>query len=192
MSVHSKSFQLCLTLWPHCSLPGFSVHGIIPTGILEWVAVSSSRGSSWCRDWTWVSYVSCIGSQLLYHLCHLGSPMCMVVQLLSGVWLFVTPWTAACQASLSFTVSRSLLKLMSIESVMPSSHLNPFSCFQSLPASGSFLMSQLFASGDQSIGASASVLMNMCVVGSIKWELSELWKVNYLDCPEDWGQIIIE
>ena len=45
------------------------------------------------------------------------------VQLLSPVWLFVTPWTAACQASLSFTNSQSLHKLMSIESVMPSNHL---------------------------------------------------------------------
>ena len=45
------------------------------------------------------------------------------VQLLSHVWLFVTPWTAACQASLSITKSPSLLKLMSIESVMPSNHL---------------------------------------------------------------------
>ena len=44
-------------------------------------------------------------------------------QLLSCVWLFVTPWTAACQASLSITNSRSPLKLMSIESVMPSNHL---------------------------------------------------------------------
>ena len=45
------------------------------------------------------------------------------VQFLSPVWLFVTPWTAACQASLSITNSWSLLKLMSIESVMPSNHL---------------------------------------------------------------------
>ena len=45
------------------------------------------------------------------------------VQLLSHVWLFVTPWTAACQASLSITNFHSLLKLMSIELVMPSSHL---------------------------------------------------------------------
>ena len=45
------------------------------------------------------------------------------VQLLSRVWLFVTPWTAARQASLTITNSRSLLKLMSIESVMPSNHL---------------------------------------------------------------------
>ena len=45
------------------------------------------------------------------------------VQLLSHVWLFVTPWTAACQASLSIANSQSLLKPMSIESVMPSNHL---------------------------------------------------------------------
>ena len=47
----------------------------------------------------------------------------VVVQSLSRVRLFVTPWTAACQASLSFTVSQSWLRLMSIESVMPSNHL---------------------------------------------------------------------
>ena len=46
-----------------------------------------------------------------------------LVQSLSHVRLFATPWTAACQASLSFTISRSLLKLKSIESVMPSNHL---------------------------------------------------------------------
>ena len=47
----------------------------------------------------------------------------IVVQLLSPVWLFATPWTAAHQVSLSFTISRSLLKLMSIELVMSSNHL---------------------------------------------------------------------
>ena len=46
-----------------------------------------------------------------------------LVQSLSPVWFFVTPWTAACQASLSITNSRSLFKLMSIKSVMPSNHL---------------------------------------------------------------------
>ena len=84
------------------------------------------------------------------------------VQLLSCGWFFVTPWTAACQASLSITNSQSLLKRMSIEAVMPSNHLIlccPFSCcLQSFPASGSFPMSQFFAYGGQSIGASASVL----------------------------------
>ena len=49
--------------------------------------------------------------------------MVVAVQSRSHVWLFVTPWTAACQASLSFTISRSLLKFMSIESVMPSNYL---------------------------------------------------------------------
>ena len=82
-----------------------------------------------------------------------------VVQSLSHVQLFETPWTAAHQASLSFTITQSLLKLMSIESVMPSSHLilhcPLLSCLQSFPASGSFQMSQFFTSGDQSIGASA-------------------------------------
>ena len=82
------------------------------------------------------------------------------VQSLSRVWLFATPWIAARQASLSITNSQGLLKLMSIELVMPSSHLilcRPFSsCPQSLPASESFTMSHLFTWGNQSIGVSAS------------------------------------
>ena len=48
-----------------CSPPGSSVHGIFQARILEWVAISSSRGSFWPRDWTHVSYVSCIGSRFL-------------------------------------------------------------------------------------------------------------------------------
>ena len=82
------------------------------------------------------------------------------VQSLSHVWLFTTSWTTAHQSSLSITNSQSLLKLMSIKSVMPPNHLilyRPFSsCLQSFPASGSFPMSQFFASGGQSIGVSAS------------------------------------
>ena len=62
------------------------------------------------------------------------------VQSLSHIRLFVTPWTAALQASLSFIISQSLLKLMSIESVMPSNHLvlcRPLLLFpQSFAASG--------------------------------------------------------
>ena len=84
--------------------------------------------------------------------------MCVVaVQLSSHVQRFMTPWAAAHQASLSFTISRSLPKSMSFESVMPSNHVIPFSfCLQSFTASGSFPVSQLFASGGQSIRASAS------------------------------------
>ena len=73
-----------------------------------------------------------------------SDPLGVVVQLLINVWLFVTPRTATCQASLSFTISWSLLKLMSVVSMMPShpvisSSVAPFSsCPQSFPASGSF------------------------------------------------------
>ena len=71
-----------------------------------------------------------------------------------------TPWTAAHQAPLSFTISQSLLKLMSTELVMLSNHLILFCplllCLQSFLPSGSFPMGWLFAPGGQSIGASAS------------------------------------
>ena len=81
------------------------------------------------------------------------------VQSLSRVRLFATPWIAACQASLSITISRSSLRLTSIESVMPSSHLilcHPLLLLpQSLPASESFPMSQLFTWSGQSTGVSA-------------------------------------
>ena len=82
-----------------------------------------------------------------------------VAQLLSRVWPFATPWTAARQSSLSFTTSLSLLKLMSNESVMTCNQLilwTPFPYPQSFPALGSFPMSQFFTSGGQRLGASAS------------------------------------
>ena len=82
------------------------------------------------------------------------------VQSLGRVRLFATPWTAACQASLSITDSRSLFKLMSIELVMPSNHLILGCPLLLLPSIHSnirvFLISQFFTSGGQSIGASAS------------------------------------
>ena len=82
------------------------------------------------------------------------------VQSLSRVRLCKTARAAAHQASLSITNSQSSLKLMSMESVMPSNHLilsSPFSfCLQSFPASGSFQMSEFFTSGSQSIRASVS------------------------------------
>ena len=91
------------------------------------------------------------------------------VQLLSCVPLFMTPWTAARQASLSITNSRSLLKLMSIESVMPSNPL--ILCHPLLPPSiflalGSFSMSQFFASGGQGIGVSASASVLPLIFGT--------------------------
>ena len=74
--------------------------------------------------------------------------------------IFVTQWISICQAFLFFTICWSLLTLMFIESVMPSNHLilchTLSSCPQSFPVSESLPMSWLFASDDQSIGASAS------------------------------------
>ena len=106
-----------------------------------------------------------------------------VVQSLSHVQLFAKPWTAACQAPLSFTISWSLFKLMFIKlwchpimsfSFIPfSSHLQAFS------GSGSFQMSQLFTSGGRSIGASASesvLPMNIQDWFPLGWtDLISLW-----------------
>ena len=107
MSLHAHvDVQSCPTLCDpvDCSPPGPSVHGISQARILEWGAIPSSRGST--------------SPALAGRFFQFTS-----VQSLSHVWLFGTPWTAARQASLSITSSRSPLKLMSIESVMPSSHL---------------------------------------------------------------------
>ena len=99
-----------------------------------------------------------------------------LTQSLSHVRLFVTLWTVARQASLSITNSWSLLKLMSIESVMPCSHL--ILCYPLLfppsifPSSESFPMSQFFISGDQNIGVSASASalpMNIQVWFPLGW-----------------------
>ena len=65
---NAKLLQLCLTLCDpmDCSPPGSSVHGISQARVLEWVAISSSKGSSELRNRTCVSYVSCIGRRVLY------------------------------------------------------------------------------------------------------------------------------
>ena len=82
-----------------------------------------------------------------------------LVQLLSHVWLFATPWITARQASLSITNSWSSLKLMSIESVKPTSHLilcHPLLLLPPIPPSiRVFPMCQLFAWGGQSTRVSA-------------------------------------
>ena len=84
----------------------------------------------------------------------------VVVQLPGRVWLFATPWTAARQAFLSLTISRSLPKFVSTASVMPSSHFIlwcPLLLLPSIfPSIRDFPMSQLFASGDQNTGVSVS------------------------------------
>ena len=85
------------------------------------------------------------------------------VQSLIGGRVFVTPWTAARQAPLSFTISRNLRKFTSMKSVMPSNHLilrDPLLLLPSVsPSIRVFPVSWLFASGGQSIGSSASALV---------------------------------
>ena len=107
------------------------------------------------------------------------SDCCCCVQSSSHVQLFVTPWTAAYQASLSLTTSWSLPKFMSIASLMPSSYLIlqcPLLLLpQSLPASGAFPMSQLFVSEDQFIGVSASAsVLPMSIQGWFPLRLTSL------------------
>ena len=102
------------------------------------------------------------------------------VQPLSHVWLFVTPWTAARQASLSITNFQSLLKLISIESVMPSSHL--ILCHP--PSPPAFNLSQhqgLFQWGGQSIGVSASAsVLPMTIQDWFPLGLKGLSKILFL------------
>ena len=73
--------QLCLTFChpTDCSLPGSSVHGILQARILEWVAISSSKGSSWPRNWALGSCVPCICRQVPYQLSHKGSPFYLLI-----------------------------------------------------------------------------------------------------------------
>ena len=70
----AKSLQSCPTLCDpmDCSLPCSSIHGILQARILEWFAISFSKGCFWPRDWSRVSYVFCIGRLVLYHLHNLG------------------------------------------------------------------------------------------------------------------------
>ena len=135
-----------------CSPPGSSVHGILQARILERVAIPFSRGSSGPRDHTQVSLT--VGrfftdwatrealtkphtlSEFPVSLCYCSVPQaCPTLQ----------PWTAARQASPSVAVSRSLFKLLSIESMMPFNHLIPCRSLLLLPsgfpASGSFPVS---------------------------------------------------
>ena len=112
------------------------------------------------------------------------------VQSLSHVWLFTTPWIAACQASLSITNFRSSLRLRSIESVMPSSHLIlccPLLLLPPIPPSiRAFPMSQLFSCGGQSTEVSALASFfpkNIHDQSSLEWtswislQFKGLWRV---------------
>ena len=141
---------LCLTLFNYmdCSPLGSSAHGIFQARTLEWIAISSSRGCFQPRDWTHVSCGSWTDRWILYYWStwevpeNCSVPWFKKFNNISWISFHIkiykstsvqfsclvvsdsaTPWNAACQASLSITNSQSLLKLMSVESVMPSNHL---------------------------------------------------------------------
>ena len=91
--MRAQSHQPCLTLCDPmgCSPPGFSAHGIAQARILEWVAMPSSRGSSWPKDRTCICLCLLHCSQFLYPLSHLGSPS--MSEVISVPYLFsYTTW----------------------------------------------------------------------------------------------------
>ena len=150
MKVKSESevAQSCLTLSDpkDHSLPGFSTHRIFQARVLEWDAIAFSV--MWHDEF--------LKLELNFKSILINANKFSLVQLLSCVRLFVTPWTSACQATLSITNSGSPHKPMSFVLVMPSNHLIfyhplllPPSIFPSI---------RVFSneSGGQSIGVSAS------------------------------------
>ena len=120
------------------------VHGVVKswTQLSHWIATTAKNWNYGIQRWKVKEKSS---SSCLTLIC---------------VWLFVNPWTEACQASLSITSSWNLLILMFIDSVRPSNHLIlccPLPLLPSIfPSIKSFLMSEFFTSGGQSIGVSAS------------------------------------
>ena len=74
---HLSRVHLCDPI--NCSPRGSTVQGILQAGILEWLAMPSSRGSYWTRDRTWVFCVSCISRRVLYYYHRLGSLPCYIL-----------------------------------------------------------------------------------------------------------------
>ena len=156
-----------------CSPPDSSVHGILQARILEWVAMLSSRRSSRPRDWTRVSWVSYTGGGFFTT---------------SATWEYISvqfSWVAQLCSTLcnpmdcstpGFHLRHQLPELTQTyvhwvsDAILPSHPLIPFSsCLQSFPASGSFQMSQFFASGGQSFGALA--LASVLPMNTQDWSL---------------------
>ena len=153
----SEVTQSCLTLCDprDCSLPVCSVHGIFQARVLEWVAISFSRGSSQPRDWTLVSHIA--------GKCFIQKPQAFFFPIVS--LLFSHYVASDCD-----TMDRSTPGFLVLPGVCSNScplsqgyhptfsfSVAPFSsCLQSFPASGSFPVCQLFTSGGQSIGAPTS------------------------------------
>ena len=126
-------------------------------GTIGWRVEGGRQGRK--NRWIWLPYTIILGFADV------------VVQLPSCVWLFATPWTAACQASLSLSISgvcpSSCLLHWSYYPAISSSDSLFSLCPQSFPASGTFPVGYLFASDDQNTGASASASVKIPV--NIQW-----------------------
>ena len=139
-----------------CSLLGSSIHGISQARILEWAAISFSRGSSPSRDGAHISYIA--GGFFTTEPSGRPKEDVVIVHSFSRAQLFATQWLP-CPSPSPSACSKSCPLSQWCHPVI-SFFVIPFSsCLKSFPASGSFLMSRLFASGGQSIGASASTLV---------------------------------
>ena len=130
MCVHVCGALLCPTLCDpmDCGLPSFSVAGIFQAKILEWVAISSSRGSSQPRDWIWVSWVSCIWQVgfLLLAPATWGVRGHVCCSSLAKSWMILCdPMHCSTRLPCPSLSSQSLLKFMSIQSVMLSNIWSP-------------------------------------------------------------------
>ena len=167
----------------NCSPPGSSVHVILQARILEWLDISYCRGYSWPWSWIPISCVSCIGRKIFLPLSNKGSP--------SEAIVYIELEHPSVQFSHS-VMSNSLRPHEPQHTRLPcpsatprvypnscplnrwcyltiSSSVIPFSsCLRSFPASGSFQMSQLFASGGQNIGVSASTSIYLAVSNSLQ------------------------
>ena len=144
--------QSCLTVYKtmDCSPPGSSVHEILQARILEWIAIPFSRGSSWPRDRTWISHIA----GRFFTIWTINSVQFGGSVMSSSWWLQHT--RPLCPSPTPGAYSNSCPSSRwchptTLTSIIPFS-----SCLQSFPPSGSFPMSQFFASSGQSIGVSAS------------------------------------
>ena len=135
----------------------YKVHGVAESDTTEWFSFHFHFHSfTHCSSFRHVCHALC--SIILKNkslIISENTEYMLLLSSLSYAQLFATPWTTTHQVSLSSTLSQSLLKFMSIESVMLSNHLifcSLFSfCLQSCPESGSFPVSWLFATGDKTI-----------------------------------------
>ena len=91
--VHAQSLQSCPARCDlmNCSLPGPSVHGLLQARILEWVAMPSSRDSSWPRYWNCVSCIFCIAGGFFYHWATWEAPFYL------GIFIYTCPFPKSSQ-----------------------------------------------------------------------------------------------